>query len=169
MANTPTSQKTRGEESSTHYPGSPTSHGTTPHGGSMTDKAKDMASSVAEKAREAASSVADTASNVGHKVADTASGFASNVGHKVEGATSAVGDGMKSLAGTIREKAPHSGMLGSASSSVADSLESSGRYIQEQGLGGIAEDLTNIVRRNPIPALFVGIGIGFLLARATRS
>jgi uncharacterized membrane-anchored protein YhcB (DUF1043 family) len=33
----------------------------------------------------------------------------------------------------------------------------------------MTDDLTNLIRRNPIPALFVGIGIGFLLARVTRS
>ena len=30
----------------------------------------------------------------------------------------------------------------------------------------IANDVTNLIKRNPIPALFVGIGVGFLLARA---
>ena len=29
--------------------------------------------------------------------------------------------------------------------------------------------MTNMIRRNPIPAVLIGIGIGFLLARATRS
>ena len=60
-------------------------------------------------------------------------------------------------------------MFGSASSSLAHSLESGGRYLQEEGLKGIADDMTNLIRRNPIPALFVGIGIGFLLARSMRS
>jgi hypothetical protein len=30
----------------------------------------------------------------------------------------------------------------------------------------MAEDVTNLIRRNPIPALLIGIGAGFLLARA---
>jgi hypothetical protein len=76
---------------------------------------------------------------------------------------------MKSLAGTIREKAPHGGFVGQASSTVAETLERGGRYLEEQGLSGIGDDLTNLIRRNPIPALLVGIGVGFLLARATRS
>ena len=60
-------------------------------------------------------------------------------------------------------------MLGSAASAVADTLESSGRYLEESGLSGIGEDLTSMIRRNPVPALLVGIGLGFLIARATRS
>jgi hypothetical protein len=33
----------------------------------------------------------------------------------------------------------------------------------------MADDLSGVIRRNPIPALLIGIGIGFLLARSTRS
>jgi hypothetical protein len=69
----------------------------------------------------------------------------------------------------VKNKAPSSGYLGSAAQSVASGLESGGRYLENQGLSGMGEDLTNLIRRNPIPALFVGIGLGFLLARLTRS
>jgi hypothetical protein len=121
----------------------------------VVDKARNVASAVGEKARDAASSVASSA---GH--------LASDMGDKAENATSAVGGGMKSLADTIREKSPQSGMLHSAASTVADGLENSGRYLQEHGLSGMGEDLTNLVRRNPLPAVLLGIGFGFLLARA---
>jgi hypothetical protein len=123
------------------------------------DKAKEMASSAADTAKDAASSVAHTIGEAGAAVGD-----------KANEATSAVGGGMKSLAGTIRQHTPHEGMLGTASASVADSLESGGRYLQEEGLRGMTDEVANLIRRNPIPALLVGIGIGFLLAKAsTRS
>jgi hypothetical protein len=57
--------------------------------------------------------------------------------------------------------------LGTASESVADRLESGGRYIREEGLSGITEDLTEMVRRNPVPALLCGVALGFMLARLT--
>src|SRR5262245_57655554 len=81
----------------------------------LVDKAKGMASTVAEKAKDAASSVAHTAGNV-----------ASAIGEKADDATSAVGHGMKSLGESIRDKGPQSGILGSATSTVAGALESSG-------------------------------------------
>jgi len=127
-------------------------------GTAVADKAKDLASNVADKARGAASSVAQTASDV-----------ASNVGQRAEDATSSVGGGIRSLAGTIREKGPHSGMMGSATESIADTLESGGRYLEEEGLSGMGKDLVELIRRNPIPALLVGVGLGFLLAKALRS
>lgn len=146
----------------------------------VADKARDLASTVGDKARDAVSNVgqkaSDLASQVGQKASDVAcqvshkaSEMAGQVGHKAEDATTAVAGGMKSLADSIRQHSPEGGMLKSASMSVADSLESSGRYIQEEGLGGISNDVVNLVRRNPIPALFVGIAFGYLIARATSS
>jgi hypothetical protein len=76
---------------------------------------------------------------------------------------------MQSFAETVRERGPSSGMLGGATSAVADTLESTGEYLESHGLSGIADDVTDLVRRNPIPALLIGIGVGFLIARATRS
>jgi hypothetical protein len=131
------------------------------------EQAKDVACCLGEKAKDTASSVAQSAEDaaiyVGHKAEDAAS----YVGHKAEDATAAVGGSLKSLGSTIRENTPRSGMVGEASSAVADTLESTGRYLQEEGLKGITEDVANLIRRNPIPALLAGVGVGFLIARAT--
>ncbi len=123
---------------------------------SFADKAKETAGDAGSKVKEAASSAAQ-------KVSDAAS----FVGQKAQDATSSMGSGIKSLGGTIREHTPSSGMLGSAGGAVADTLESSGRYLQEHGLSGIGDDLTKLIRRNPIPAVLIGIGVGFVLARTT--
>jgi hypothetical protein len=106
---------------------------------------------------------------LGQEMKDKAQDAAATLGQKAEDATAAVGCGMQSLAGTIREKIPQGGKLGEASAAVARSLDQGGRYLEKEGLQGIGDDLTNLVRRNPIPALLLGIGVGYLLARATRS
>jgi len=131
------------------------------------DKVKDAGSSVAEKARDMASTATSRASDMAANVSQRASDMASNFSGKTEDATAAVSSGMKNLAGTIRENVPTGGMLGSAGSTLADTLDSGSRYLQEEGLRGISEDLTNLIRRNPIPAMLVGVGIGYLLARST--
>jgi hypothetical protein len=76
---------------------------------------------------------------------------------------------MESLGSTIREHTPREGMMHAAAEKVAETLESGGRYLEEHKLREIGDDLTNLIRRNPIPALLLGIGVGFLLARAIRS
>ena len=32
---------------------------------------------------------------------------------------------------------------------------------------GVAEDLTNLVRRHPIPSVLIALGVGFCIARVT--
>jgi hypothetical protein len=106
--------------------------------------------------------------NPQQELLNKAKGAASAAGEKADAAASAVGEGMSSLAHSIREKAPHTGMLGSASSQVASGLESGGRYLQQEGFQGMMEDLTQLVRSNPLPAVLVSLGIGFLLAQMRR-
>lgn len=140
------------------------------------NKPKDMLSDAKDKAQETAHNVADAASSVGHKVSEVASNVghkvsdvASGAGKKADSAVSAAGRGMESFADTVRDRGPQSGMMGKATSAVADTLDNAGEYLESHGLSGIAGDLTDLVRRNPIPALLIGIGVGYLLARATRS
>lgn len=158
---------------------------------SVTDKARDLAEDVKERAQEtgqnlaerassaashAAERAGEMASNVGHRASEMASNvgnrvgeMASGAGRRADRAVSSAGRGVESFADTVREYGPSSGMLGSATSAVADTIDEAGNYLEEQGLSGIASDLTNLVRRNPIPALLVGFGLGFLIARVTRS
>jgi len=135
----------------------------------MTEKARDVASSTAHNVGETASSAAQRAKEMASSATQRAGDVASNVGHKAEEATSSVGSSMRSLAGSLRENLPHEGVMGTASSAVADTLDRGGRYLEEEGLRGIGEDLTNIIRKNPIPAVLIGIGVGYLIARSLRS
>ena len=51
---------------------------------------------------------------------------------------------------------------------IADKLEGGGRYLETQGLKGIGEDVTDLIRQNPIPALLIGVGVGVLIAQLVR-
>jgi len=153
--------------------------------GSVHDKSKELASSVSRGASDvknkaqdlgaaAMGQAKDTASDLMDKAKDAASSVGSRVGdatnyvgQRAEDATSAAAGGLKSLASQVRQNAPHEGMLGTASSGVASALDRTGDYLREQGLSGMADDFTNLIRRNPIPALLIGVAAGFLIARAT--
>ena len=54
-------------------------------------------------------------------------------------------------------------------SSVASGLESTGQYLEKEGLQGMAEDVQGLIRRNPLPAVLLGIGLGYIIARALGS
>jgi hypothetical protein len=46
---------------------------------------------------------------------------------------------------------------------VAENLRTGGRYLQQHDLQDIGDDLTQLVRRNPFPALLVAFGVGCLM------
>jgi hypothetical protein len=137
------------------------------------EQARASAGQAVDKAREgfgqAADKAKDAASHAGEAVKDAAQAAGHTVAQKAEQATSAVGSGMQSLADTVRHHTPESGMLGSASRSVADTLDHTGKYIEDRNLSGMMEDVTGLIKRNPIPAVLLGLGVGFLLGRALRS
>jgi hypothetical protein len=76
---------------------------------------------------------------------------------------------MRNLADTLRHNAPHEGMMGSAASSFADTLERGSNYLEQEGMEGMLEDLSTLVRRHPLPAVLIGFGAGFLVAQLFRS
>jgi gas vesicle protein len=123
---------------------------------------KDIKDKVTEGAKEAK----DAAKSMAQTVASTASNVASKVGEKADDATAAAGRGIQNVADTIREHTPDSGYVGSAARAVSDTIASGGRYLEHEKLSGAMDDFSDVVRRNPVPALLIAMGVGFLLARA---
>jgi hypothetical protein len=115
-------------------------------GGIHADKAKLTATSTMDRAN-------DVRSNAAHKAMDLCR-YAAGI---VDSATAKIGNGIESMGGTLRDKGPHKGTMGAATSRVANALERGGRYLQEERLSGITDDLTELVRRKLIVAE-TGIG-----------
>ncbi len=139
------------------------------------DRAEGIKESAAQTAQEAKGLVQETASTLGQKASDAASNvgqqareMAHTAERRAEEARSSVGQGLSQLAGSLREKAPQEGMLGSAAEAVASRLESGGRYLQSHDLGDITNDMAGVIRQYPIPALLCAFGVGLLLGMAAR-
>lgn len=138
------------------------------------NKAQDFGNTFGQAASNAAEGVKNAAGYVGDKAKDAACNVAkgtedaaSYLGQKAEDATAAVGGRFKAAGDAIRQNMPHDGTLGQASSAVAKTLEDTGSYLEREGLQGIACDMTKMIKNNPIPSLLIGVGLGFLIARAT--
>ena len=101
-----------------------------------------MVSNVTERARDAVSSVAEQASSAG----------------------AAVMGGVRAATSAVRDAASHEGMLGNAASAASDAMERGGEYIKNFDVGEVTDEVASMIRRNPIPAMLVCIGIGFGLA-----
>lgn len=132
------------------------------------DEAKDTAKNAVANIREGAEKAGEQASSVAATATEKVKDAACFVGDKAEQATGAVGHGMESLGGALRTHLPQQGALTNAGEAVADKLEGVGHYLEDHGLKGMGEDVTNLIRKNPIPALLIGVGVGFLLARMVR-
>jgi ElaB/YqjD/DUF883 family membrane-anchored ribosome-binding protein len=126
--------------------------------GEAAEKAQDKGSSLLQKGKDMAQTAADRVSETAH-----------DLGDKAEQATNRLGGRIKDVGQSIRDKGPQSGFLHSATESIADGLESSGEYLQEKGISGMAGDVTDLIRRHPVPALLLAVGVGFLIARSLRS
>jgi len=118
----------------------------------------------------------DQSSKSGHTIRDAATALgqgaedvASTLANKADEAVAATGRGIESVADQIRSHTPDNGIVGAASNKLVGSLESGGKYLKEQGVTGMTDDLISIVRNNPMTSLLVGVGVGFLLARSTTS
>jgi len=128
--------------------------------------AKDAGRDVMDKAKDVGHQAADKARDVASRVGDVAGSAMNTAGTKADNLASSVGGHAHTAADAIRQHGPQSGMLGNATKAVADAVDQSGRYLQQEGVTGMMGDVTEMIKRNPIPALFLGIGIGYLLGRA---
>lgn len=111
----------------------------------------------------------DQSQQTGGNLGDTARQFIQGAREQAEAGGAALSSGMRNLADSLRHGGPHEGMMGSAAAGLADTLERGGQYLEQEGLGGLVEDLGTLIRRNPLPAVLVSIGVGFLFAQMFRS
>ncbi len=123
----------------------------------------------AGKAKEAAASVGSMASHAGSAVGALANQTACDVGKRADDLTASAGVSIQGLGVRLSQNAPHTGMLGSASQAVAKSVKDGGEYIEGAKFSGMAEDVAQLIRRNPIPAVFIAIGLGWFAAHKLRN
>lgn len=122
-----------------------------------------------DKAKEAAASVGEMASHAGSAVGAMASQAACDVGRKADDLTVSAGIGIQGLGDRLSKSAPQTGVLGSASQAVARTVKDGGEYLEGAKLSGMTEDVAQLIRRNPIPSVLIGIGLGWFVARKLRS
>lgn len=140
------------------------------------DKASDIVDTVKNKAAElkdqasgmSASDVVDTVKERAADLGDRAQEAGAQAAAKADDAMTATGDQLTTFAQTLRDKAPNEGRVGEVAQQAADVLERGGTYLQQSNLDDVRGDLEQIIRRYPVQSLLVGLGVGYLLARATR-
>jgi hypothetical protein len=133
-----------------------------------TEAATHAANAVSSMANQAVSDVSSMASKAASDAATMASQAACNVGKQADELTANCGHQIEGFGETLGRNAPHSGYLGSASQAVANTVKESGHYIEEHKLSGIAADVAQVIKRNPIPAVCIALGLGWFVGRQLR-
>lgn len=123
----------------------------------------------ADKAKEAAASVGEMAGHAASAVGAIAGQAARDVSRKADDLTASAGASVQGFGDRLGKQAPQSGLIGNVSQAVAHSVRDGGEYIKEAKVSGMTEDLAQLVRRNPIPAVLIAIGLGWFVGRKLGS
>jgi hypothetical protein len=98
------------------------------------------------------------------KTKEATSGVAGAVKEKVEDMAA----GASQLAGKVKDSAEEwASSVGGAAVQAKDKAQEVAAAAAEK-VGEVGQDVTDLIRRYPLPALLVGIGVGFLLAHLLR-
>jgi len=118
---------------------------------------------------QAAESAGAMASHAGSAVGGMVSDAGSDVGRRADNLASSAGTGIKEMGDRLSRSGPHGGMLGSATQAVGQSVHYGGEYLETAKLSGMGRDFAQIVRQNPLPAVGIAFGLGWLLASRMRN
>lgn len=132
------------------------------------EKSKDIASETFDKVKEAGAQVLGKAKEAVGSVGDMAVETATAMGKKADDVTASAGHEIKEFGETIGKKGPQEGIAGQASQAVANTIMSSGKYIEDAKLSGMAHDVEQVIKTHPIPSLLICLGIGICIGRAMK-
>jgi ElaB/YqjD/DUF883 family membrane-anchored ribosome-binding protein len=86
---------------------------------------------------------------------------------KADSGMTATGERVENAAHNMRERSPQ-GKAGNIAGRIADTMEHSGKYLQQSNPNDMRSDMEQLIRKHPVESLLIGAGVGFLLSRMTR-
>ena len=111
----------------------------------------------------------DGAAQIADRLADTASQLKERASEIGRSAAKKVDETRDGTAATLKSTADSVRSCGQAITEVAGKLESSANYVREHDVRGMLGDIGCAIRRNPAPAMFGALAVGFLLGSALMS
>lgn len=113
---------------------------------------------------EAIRSASDAASQVGGAIKDAANQAFTATTKKADDVAANLGGSIRQFGDRIQANSPD-GYLGCAAEAVADRVKRGGEYLEDAKFSGATDDLAELIRRNPIPAVLIAAGLAWFLER----
>lgn len=111
----------------------------------------------------------EMASHAASAVGALASQAVFDADKKANDLTASAGIGIQGLSDRLGRHAPQAGVLGSATQAVARTVKDGGKYLEGAKFSGLTEDVTQLIRWNPIPAVLIALGLGWFVGRKLGS
>ena len=77
-------------------------------------------------------------------------------------------DAIRGQAQSLFEQQAISERVADVAHDAADRIDQSAEYLERRKVAQMAQDVTALVRRNPVPSLLIAATVGFFCARALR-
>jgi ElaB/YqjD/DUF883 family membrane-anchored ribosome-binding protein len=118
---------------------------------------------------EEAARQAETARNQAREVIGQAGeqGGGAQLNERLNQGIRAASKQMGSMAQQVRQRAPE-GQAGEVAQATASVLDRGADYLQGADIESLQSDLERMIRRSPLQALAIGVGVGFLIGRTLK-
>ena len=130
---------------------------------------QDEWSLAADHAQEAATSAGAMVSHLGCAVGALASQAVGDIGKQTDELAASAGVGVQAMGDRLSQCCPQSGLLGTASQTIARTVKEGGEYLEEAKLSGMTADVASVIRKNPLSAILIALGLGWCVGRKMRS
>jgi ElaB/YqjD/DUF883 family membrane-anchored ribosome-binding protein len=129
---------------------------------------KEVASDLGQKLQETAKVVGRQVQASVKSFGDKAQASVANLTQNTDRMISDVGQRFREAAQNLRRSAPRESTIGSTAVALADNLEAGGQYLQDHGVEDMVGDLSSLIRRHPMQAMFITLTTGFLVGTALK-
>lgn len=124
-----------------------------------------MASSHKSAVKDQVNTLSENVAEQTGKLKDAYNQTVSNVSEKADEWTAQTGSRLHEWGEQLKENYGDCAAVGPAAQMIGDKLRMSGEYLEDSKFNGMVDDFAKVVKKHPLPAVAIALGLGWYLAR----